>query len=116
MQYRLSPMQNQPGFHNMIPQINQGNALRGISPDLPPNMAPRSYGMHPANFVGSTYPAIPGIQHPMAYHGGMMSHRPLSGSPGSMPPAVMNSNAATSPGTSKGSGAQFEGGYIYYFY
>ncbi|EXC34673.1 CUGBP Elav-like family member 5 [Morus notabilis] len=109
MQYRLSPMQNQPGFHNMIPPINQGNALRGISPDLPPNMTPRNYGMPPPNFVGSAYPGMPGLQHPMAYPGGMMSHRPLSGSPGSMPPAVMNSNSATSPGSSKGSGGQVEG-------
>ncbi|KAB1222069.1 CUGBP Elav-like family member 1 [Morella rubra] len=37
MQYRLPPMQNQPGFHNMIPTVNQGSALRGISPDLGPS-------------------------------------------------------------------------------
>lgn len=111
MQYRFSPMQNQPGFHNMMPQVNQGNAsLRGISPDLAPNMAPRNYGIPPANYVGSAYPAMPGLHHPMAYPGGIMSHRPLSSSPGSMQPAVVSSNsAATSPGTSKSSGGQLEG-------
>lgn len=98
-------MQNQPGFHNMIPQVNQGSPLRGISPDL----APRNYGMAPANYVGSAYPTMPGLQHPMAYPGGMMGHRPLSGSPGSVQPAVLSSNSATSPGTSKNSGGQIEG-------
>ncbi|PON57206.1 Paraneoplastic encephalomyelitis antigen [Trema orientale] len=108
MQYRLSPMQNQ-GFHNMIPQVNQGNALRGISPDLTPNLGPRNFGMPPANYVGSAYPTMPGLQHPMAYPGGMMSHRPLSSSPGSVQPSVVSSNSASSPGTSKNSGGQVEG-------
>ena len=108
MQYRLSPMQNQPGFHNMIPQVNQGNAIRGMSPDLAQNMGPRNFGVAPANYVGSAYHGMPGIQHPMAYSGGMMNHRPPNSSPGSVPPAVVNSNSATSPGTSKGSG-QIEG-------
>ncbi|XP_062087142.1 RNA-binding protein BRN1 isoform X2 [Humulus lupulus] len=108
MQYRLSPMQSQPGYHNMIPQVNQGNALRGISPDLAPNMAPRNFGMPHANYVGSAYPAMPGLQHPMHYPGGMMSPRPLSGSPGSVH-AVVSSNSATSPGSSKNSGGQVEG-------
>ncbi|KAL5561583.1 hypothetical protein UlMin_031330 [Ulmus minor] len=108
MQYRLSPMQNQPGFHNMIPPGNQGNAMRGISPDLAPNMAPRSYGMPPGSYMGSAYPAMPGLQHPMAYPGGMMGHRPLS-SPGSVSPVLVNSSSSTSPGSSKTSGAQAEG-------
>ncbi|XP_015891606.3 RNA-binding protein BRN1 isoform X1 [Ziziphus jujuba] len=105
MQYPLSPMQNQPGFHNMIPTVNQGNALRGITPDL----APRSYAMPPASYVGSAYPAVPGLQHPMAYAGGIMSHRPLSGSPGSVQHAVVSSNSSTSSGTSKSTGGQIEG-------
>ncbi|KAM6558467.1 hypothetical protein CsatA_027706 [Cannabis sativa] len=109
MQYRLSPMQSQPGYHNMMPQVNQGNALRGISPDLAPNMAPRNFSMPPhPNYVGSAYPAMPGLQHPMHYPGGMMSPRPLSGSPGSVH-AVVSSNPATSPGSSKNSGGQVEG-------
>lgn len=108
MQYPLSPMQNQPGFHNMIPTVNQGNALRGITPDL----APRSYAMPPASYVGSAYPAVPGLQHPMAYAGGIMSHRPLSGSPGSVQHAVVSSNSSTSSGTSKSTGGQIEGCYI----
>lgn len=104
-------MQNQPGFHNMIPQVNQGNSLRGITPDLAPNMVPRSYAMPPASYVGSAYPAVPGLQHPMAYAGGLMSHRPLSGSPGSVQHAVVSSNSSNSSGTSKSTGGQIEGCY-----
>ncbi|GMY16524.1 RNA-binding protein BRN1 [Fagus crenata] len=108
MQYRLPPMQNQPGY-GMIPTVNQGNALRGITPDLGPNMAPRNYGIPPASYVGSAYHGVPGLQHHIAYPGGMISHRPLSSSPRSMPPTVMNSNSATSSSTGKGSGGQVEG-------
>lgn len=105
-------MQNQPGY-GMIPTVNQGNALRGITPDLGPNMAPRNYGIPPASYVGSAYHGVPGLQHHIAYPGGMISHRPLSGSPRSMPPTVMNSNSATSSSTGKGSGGQVEGCYLY---
>ena len=94
----------------MIPTVNQGNALRGITPDLGPGMASRNYAIPPASYVGS-YPGVPGLQHPMAYPGGMMSHRPMSGSPGSVPPAVVNSNSATSSGMGKSSGGQVEGCY-----
>ncbi|KAK9281471.1 hypothetical protein L1049_004374 [Liquidambar formosana] len=109
MQYRMPPMQNQHAFHNMIPPVNQGNALRGLTPDLAPAMAPRNYAMPSAGYMGSTYPAVPGLQYPMAYPGGMMSHRPLSGSPGSIPPAVINNNSATTSGASTSSGGQAEG-------
>lgn len=109
MQYRLPPMQNQPGFHNMIPTVNQGSALRGISPDLGPSMSPRNYAMPPASYVGSAYHGVPGLQHPMAYHGGMMSHRPISSSPGSVPPAALNNNSVASSGMGKSSGTQVEG-------
>ena len=109
MQYRLSPMQNQHGFHNMISPVNQGNGLRGITPDLAPNMAPRSYAMPPANYVGSAYPVVPGLQHPLAYPGGIMSHRPLNSSPSSVPHSVVSGNSTSSSGTSKSSGGQVEG-------
>ncbi|ONH93768.1 hypothetical protein PRUPE_8G251600 [Prunus persica] len=104
MQYRLPGLPNQPGFHNMIRPVNQGNALHGIRPR---NIAPRNFAMPPASYVGSAYPAVPGLQHPMMYPGGMMSHRPLS-SPGSLSPTVVNSNPATSSGTSRSSGGQVE--------
>ncbi|KAJ4954613.1 hypothetical protein NE237_011396 [Protea cynaroides] len=42
-QYSMPPMQNQPGFHNMVPPVKQGNALRRITPELDPGMAPRSF-------------------------------------------------------------------------
>ncbi|CAI0447789.1 unnamed protein product [Linum tenue] len=112
MPYRLPPMQNQPGFHGMIPPINQGNALRGgIRPNLSPNMAPRNYGVPPASYVGSAYhPAVPGVQYPMTYPGGMMGHRPIGGSPSSASHQVSSSS---SPGSSSGvttsSGSQVEG-------
>ncbi|KAJ7977486.1 putative RNA binding protein [Quillaja saponaria] len=103
--YRLPPMQNQPDFHNMIPPMNQGNALR---PDLVPNMNPRNYHVPPASYIGS-YPSVPGLQHQIAYPGGMVSPRPLSVSPSSVPPAGVNSHSSTSPGTSRSLGSQVEG-------
>ncbi|KAG6703757.1 hypothetical protein I3842_07G101500 [Carya illinoinensis] len=109
MQYRLPPMQNHSGFHNIIPTINQGNTLRGVTPDLGTNMTPRNYAMPPASYVGSAYHGIPGLQHHVAYPGGMMSHRPLSASLGSVPPAVVNSNPTASSNTGKSSGGQVEG-------
>ncbi|KAJ9187717.1 hypothetical protein P3X46_003141 [Hevea brasiliensis] len=110
MPYRLPPLQNQPAFHSMISPVNQGNALRGgIRPDLGPGMTPRNYAMPPASYVGSAYPAVPGIQYPMAYPGGMMSHQPLSGSPSTVPAAIASSNSATFSGVSSNSGSQLEG-------
>ncbi|XP_021743892.1 RNA-binding protein BRN1-like [Chenopodium quinoa] len=100
MPYRLPPMQNQ--FHNMVPLVNQGNALRGVRPDLSPGVAPRSY-------VGSGYPAVPNLQYPVAYPGGMVNHRPVNNSPGSMPSSVANSPSGTSPGAGSSSGSQVEG-------
>ncbi|GLU07463.1 hypothetical protein SLE2022_244200 [Rubroshorea leprosula] len=108
MQYRLPPLQNQPAFHNIIPPVNQGSVLRGITPDLAANMGPRNYAMPPANYVGSAYPAIPGLQYPVAYAGGMMGHRPL-GSPGSVAPPNASSNSSTSPGAGSIAGSQVEG-------
>lgn len=105
MPYRLPPLQNQPGFHNMMPHMNQGNALGA---DLGPNMNPRNYPVPPASYFGS-YPAVPGLQHPMAYPGGMVSPRPLSSSPGSVSPAGGTSHSATSSGANKNSSSQVEG-------
>ncbi|XVE77705.1 hypothetical protein DITRI_Ditri13aG0084300 [Diplodiscus trichospermus] len=103
--------QNQPAFHGMIPPVNQGSGLRGITPDLTPNIAPRNYAMPPASYVGSAYPAVPGLQYPMAYSGGIMSHRPLTSSPGSVPAANTSNNSlsSSSVGTTTSSGGQIEG-------
>lgn len=108
MPYRMPPMQSQHGYHNMMPHMNQGNALR---PDLGPNMNPRNYHVPPASYVGS-YPAVPGLQHPMAYPTGMISPRPMNTSPGSVSPASGNNNHAASSGASKNSGGQAEGCYL----
>lgn len=110
MPYRL-PMQNQPGFHNMMPHMNQGNAVR---PDLGHNMNLRNYPA-PASYIGS-YPAVPGIQHPMAYPRGSVSPRQVSSSAGSVSPGGGNSNSSSSGGNRSSSG-QVEGclsiSYIY---
>lgn len=106
MAYRFPPMQNQPGFHNM--NMNQVNAVR---PDLGHSMNPRNYPAPPASYIGS-YPAVPGIQHPMVYPRGIVSPRPMSSCPGSVSPAGGNSNSSSS-GASKSSSGQIEGCYLY---
>ncbi|KAL6978445.1 hypothetical protein U1Q18_020113 [Sarracenia purpurea var. burkii] len=107
MQYRLPPLQNQPAFHNIIPPVNQG--MRGVAPNLSPVMAPRNYALPSANYMASAYPALPGLQFPMAFTGGMMSNRPLSGSPASIPLGIVNSEGAASSSASGSSGGQVEG-------
>jgi len=108
MPYRLPPMQNQPAFHSMVPPVNQGNVLRGgIRPDLSPNISPRNYA--PATYMGSAYPTVTGLQYPVAYPGAMMTHRPLSSSPGALSPTVVSSNSATPSGVGGSSGVQVEG-------
>ncbi|KAK3003246.1 hypothetical protein RJ639_018188 [Escallonia herrerae] len=109
MQYRLPPVQNQHAFQNLIPPVNQVNALRGATPDLRPGMSPRSYTMPPVSYMGSTYPAVPGVQHPIAYPGGLMSNRPLSDPTSPVTPAVDNSHPAASSSVSKSPGGQVEG-------
>ncbi|KAK9040869.1 hypothetical protein V6N11_016005 [Hibiscus sabdariffa] len=101
--------QNQPAFHNMIPPVNQGSAFRGIRPGLNPNIAPRNYAMPPGSYVGSGYPGLQGLQYPMASTGGIMSHLPLTGSPGSMQQANTNSNSSSSSSVGTSSGGQIEG-------
>ncbi|XP_057534977.1 RNA-binding protein BRN1 [Amaranthus tricolor] len=100
MPYHMPPMQNQ--FHNIVPPVNQGNALRGVRPALSPGVAPRSY-------VGSGYPTVPNLQYPMAYPGGMMTHGPVNGSPGSIPSGVVDNPSGSSPGVGSSSGSQVEG-------
>ncbi|KAL3517502.1 hypothetical protein ACH5RR_020091 [Cinchona calisaya] len=109
MQYRLPPLQNQHAFPNVMPSVNQGSALRGVATDVSTGLGPRNYAMSPASYVGSTYPAVPGVQYPMAYPGRIMSNRPLSGSPGSAPPASAHSPSAASSSVSQSSASQVEG-------
>ncbi|XP_059295451.1 RNA-binding protein BRN1 [Lycium ferocissimum] len=109
MQYRLPSMQNQPGFQNIVPPINQASSLRGSAPDLSPGISPRNYAMSPGSYVGSAYPAVPGIQYPMPYTGGVMNTRPPSGSSGSTPPSTVNSHSAASSSVGSSTGGQVEG-------
>lgn len=95
MQYGLPPVQNQHAF----------NTLRGVTPDI----AHKNYAMPSTGYFGSSYPALPGLQYRMGYQGGMMSPRPLSGSPGSVPPTVVNSNQSMSSDAGSSSGVQVEG-------
>lgn len=83
--------------------------MRGVTPDLSSGMAPRNYPLSPAGYVGSAYPAVPGVQYPMTYPGGIMSNRPLGGSSGSLSPSTANSQSAASSSVSTSSGGQIEG-------
>ncbi|KAK9084093.1 hypothetical protein Scep_030564 [Stephania cephalantha] len=108
MQYPVPPMQNQPGFHNMIPAINR--RLRGLTPDLASGIAPRNFAtVPPGNYVGSAYHAVSGLQYPMAYPSGIMSHGHINTSQGSVSPVASNNNSAASSSISTGSGGQAEG-------
>ncbi|XWS46738.1 hypothetical protein CRYUN_Cryun14cG0093800 [Craigia yunnanensis] len=109
MQYCLPPMQNQPAVHHVIPPVNQESALQGITPDHTPNISPRNYALPPTSYIGSAYPAVPGLQYPMAYPGGIMSRHPLTSSPGSVPPANTSSNSSSSSSVSTSSRGQIEG-------
>ncbi|XP_030552455.1 RNA-binding protein BRN1 isoform X2 [Rhodamnia argentea] len=103
MQYQLPPVQNQ--FHNMIPPANRGNTLRAVSPEVPV----RNYALPPASYMSSPYHAVPGVQYPLAYPGGMMSHRPLSGSASAASPVSVDGDSASSSVVSPSGGPQVEG-------
>ncbi|KAL3644828.1 condensin subunit [Castilleja foliolosa] len=95
MHYRLP--QNQNAFHNLIPSLNQGNAIRGLRPGFSSGMGPRNYA----------YPSLPGVQYPMTYPN--MSNRPLGVSSGFLSPSTANTLPAASSSLSTGSGSQIEG-------
>ncbi|GAB2281449.1 condensin subunit [Dionaea muscipula] len=107
--YRLPHVQNQPAFHNIIPPLNEGPAFRGVRPDLVSGVAPRSFGLPSSTYVGSAYPAVPNLQYPMSYPGGLLSPRPLAGSSGSVQSPVANSPSGTSSDASSSSKTQVEG-------
>ena len=90
--------------------MNQVNAVR---PELGHSMNPRNYPGPPASYMGS-YPAMPGIQHPIVYPRGIASPRPVSTSLGSVSPAGGNNNYSSS-GASKSSNGQIEGCYYLFF-
>ncbi|KAG8389417.1 hypothetical protein BUALT_Bualt02G0227200 [Buddleja alternifolia] len=104
MHYRIPPFQNQQPFHNLIRPLNQGNAIRGVTPD--PGIDPRNYAV---SYVRSAYPAVSGVQYSMSYPGGVMSNRPLGGSPSSLSPSIANSQSAASSSVSTSSRCQNEG-------
>ncbi|WOG94785.1 hypothetical protein DCAR_0314082 [Daucus carota subsp. sativus] len=108
MPYRMPPLQNQHAYQNMLSSVSQGNALRGASPEFSPVMTPRNYSMPRAGYLGSAYPAVTGMQYPLAYAGGIMSNRPLSGPPSPIPPSA-NNHSAVSSSVSSNSGGQLEG-------
>ncbi|KZV32383.1 CUGBP Elav-like family member 5-like [Dorcoceras hygrometricum] len=107
MQYRLPPLQNQHAFHNLIPPGNQGIATRGVSSDPSSGMTARTF-MPPPSYVGSTYPALHGVQYPMAYPGGIMGNPHLRWPTGPLSPSTTNSQSAASSSVNTGSG-QIEG-------
>lgn len=89
----------------MIPPANRGNTLRAVSPEVPA----RNYALPPASYMSSPYHAVHGVQYPLAYPGGMMSHRPLSGSPSAAGPVSLDGDSASSSVASPSSGGQVEG-------
>lgn len=106
MQYPLTSMQNQTAFHNMISPANQGGAIRGTNHDLSLGAVPRNFtSMQSAGYVGTGYPGVSGVQYPVAYHGGIVNHRPLSNSQ----PVNGNISLASSSSNNTSSGAQIEG-------
>ncbi|PKA64997.1 Flowering time control protein FCA [Apostasia shenzhenica] len=110
MQYPLTSMANQAAFLNVVPPINQGNALRGNSHDISPGTAPRNFSaMQSAGYVNSGYPSGPGLQYPLAYHGGMMCPRPMGNSHSSIQPVNVNISVPSTSSTSTSSGGQIEG-------
>ncbi|GER26502.1 RNA binding protein [Striga asiatica] len=99
MHYRIPPLQNQNAFNNLVPPLNQGNALRGLSS----GMASRSFPM-------SGYPAVPaGVRFPMNYPGRIMGNRPFGSSPGPLSPSTANSQSAASSSVNTSSGGHIEG-------
>ncbi|KAK1354248.1 hypothetical protein POM88_047504 [Heracleum sosnowskyi] len=73
MPHRLPPLQNQHAYHNMLSSVSQGNAVRGASPKF----SPRNYFVPRASYLGSDYPAVSGVQYPLAYTGGIVVLRVL---------------------------------------
>ncbi|WVZ67491.1 hypothetical protein U9M48_016560 [Paspalum notatum var. saurae] len=106
MQYPLSPMQNQGPFQNMVQPVNQGNSIRGVNPELSPSSVQRSFN---AMQLGSPYHAIPGMQYPGSYPGGLMNNRPFANSHNSIKVPNSNANSAISSSPSSNPGGQIEG-------
>nr|GEX82382.1 RNA-binding protein BRN1 isoform X1 [Tanacetum cinerariifolium] len=78
----------------------QAGGTYGLMPPYSPNQAnalqrgsPRNFAVSPTGYIGSPYPAVPRLQYPFAYPGGM---RPFSGPSSPIPPEVANSHTATS--------------------
>lgn len=85
-------------MHYRLPPINQGNAIRGATPDLSSGMPPRNY-------------AYPAIQYPLTYPGGILSNRPLGSSSAPLSPSNANGQTAASSSINASSGGQNEGGW-----
>ncbi|KAH8489254.1 hypothetical protein H0E87_024769 [Populus deltoides] len=86
----------------------QAPGVYGLMPyRLPPMQnQPAFHSMVPPVNQGNV---LRGLQYPVAYPGAMMTHRPLSSSPGALSPTVVSSNSATPSGVGGSSGVQVEG-------
>ncbi|KAI0530784.1 hypothetical protein KFK09_000332 [Dendrobium nobile] len=110
MQYPLASLQNQTAFHNLNSPVNQVNALRGTNLDLSPSTVPRNFtSMQSAGYVGAGYPGVPGLQYPLTYQSGIVSHRPSNNSHSPNQPVNGNNISAPSSSRSSSSGGQIEG-------
>lgn len=113
MHYRIPPLQNQHTFPNLVPPLNQGTAVRGVTPDLSSGLGARNFTMPPASYVGSAFPAVPGVQYPIAYPRGIMSNRQVGVSSGSVSPSTANIQSAASSSVNTSSGGQAEGCWLF---
>ncbi|XP_057780093.1 RNA-binding protein BRN1-like isoform X2 [Salvia miltiorrhiza] len=80
VRYRLPELQNRPNFPSLMPSTNHGHAIRGAIPDPSSGTVPSNYAAPPANYIGSAYPATPGVHYPRTYPGGIMSNQQFGAS------------------------------------
>ncbi|CAA6654208.1 unnamed protein product [Spirodela intermedia] len=77
VQYSLPSAQNQPAYHNMASPV-----IREVQ------YTAHYAAMQSAAYMGPSYPAIPGLQYPMAYNGSIMNHGPLAHSHSAVQPTM----------------------------
>lgn len=89
---------------------NQRSSIHGVNAAIPPGIAPRHYAtMQSAAYMGPSYPAIPGLQYPMAYNGSLMNHGPLAHSHSALQPTMLSADSAAFPGIKSSYGENIEG-------
>ncbi|KAH6799704.1 hypothetical protein C2S51_036188 [Perilla frutescens var. frutescens] len=109
VRYRIPQLQNQHAFPNVIPPLNHGSTIRGAIPHLSSGITSSNYAAPPANYIGSAYPATPGIHYPRAYPGGIMGNQQLGVSSSSLSPSASSSQAIAASHVRTSSEVHIEG-------